>query len=83
MTETEIMNDVRGIFQDIFDDDELVIDRNSSGHTIEEWDSLNNINLVVAIEKQFKIRFGLGEIDELKNVGDMLDLIQEKLSEGQ
>jgi acyl carrier protein len=45
---------------------------------VEDWDSLAHINLVVAIEKRFRIKFALGELQSLKNVGDMLDLIARK-----
>ena len=71
---------VEGIFRDIFDDEQLAITRETVADDIEDWDSLNHINLVTALESEFAIRFALGELQGLKNVGDMLDLVQQKIS---
>lgn len=68
------------IFKDIFNVDDLVVTRDSNASTIDGWDSLAHINLVSAIEQEFHIRFALGELESLKNVGDMIDLIEKKLS---
>ena len=46
---------------------------------MDDWDSLTHVNLITAIEKRYKIRFALGELQDLKNVGDMIDLMEEKL----
>jgi len=79
MTREEIFIGVRDIFRDIFDEDDLVIEDATTSDDIEEWDSLNHINLVSAIEKEFSIRFALGELSTLKDVGAMVDLMVEKL----
>lgn len=79
MTREEIFNGVQDIFRDIFDEDDLVIQDSTGSDEIEDWDSLNHINLVSAIEKEFKIRFALGELQTLKDVGAMIDLMEEKL----
>ena len=79
MTREEIFIGVIDIFRDIFDEDDLVIQDATTSDDIEEWDSLNHINLVSAIEKEFNIRFALGEINRLKDVGAMIDLMVEKL----
>jgi acyl carrier protein len=68
------------IFRDVFDDSKLVVTRDSSAQSIDGWDSLAHINLVTSIEKQFQIRFALGELQELKNVGDMVDLMARKVA---
>lgn len=70
-----MLNTVQDIFRDIFDEDDLVVDRTSSSDSIEEWDSLAHINLVTAVEIEFKVKFALGELTSLKDVGDMIDLI--------
>jgi len=57
----------------------MVIKNATSSDEIEDWDSLNHINLVSAIEKEFKIKFALGELMALKDVGAMVNLIVEKL----
>ena len=67
------------IFRQVFDDDTIVVSRETTANDIEEWDSLTHINLVVAVEMRFKIKFALGELQTLKNVGDMLDLISKKI----
>jgi acyl carrier protein len=76
MSTLEILND---IFRQVFDDDSIVIKRETTANDIEEWDSLTHMNLVVAVEAKFKIRFALGELQTLKNVGDLLDLTEKKI----
>ena len=79
MTREELFDRVQDIFRDIFDEDDMVIEDKTSSDDVADWDSLNHINLVSAIEKEFEIRFALGELMELKDVGAMIDLIGEKL----
>ncbi len=79
MTREEVFNGVQDIFRDIFDEDNIIIENNMSSDDIEEWDSLNHINLVSEIEKEFKIKFALGELMTLKDVGAMIDAIIEKI----
>ena len=80
MTREEVFNGVQDIFRDIFDVDDLVISNTTNSDEIEDWDSLNHINLVSAIEKEFKIKFALGELETLRDVGAMVDLMMtEKL----
>lgn len=78
MTRDEVFSVVQGVFRDIFDEDELVISNTTTSAEIEEWDSLNHINLISVIEKELEIKFYLGELMGLKNVGTMVDLIIEK-----
>ena len=79
MTKDDMLNTVQDIFRDIFDEDDLVVDYSSNSDSIEEWDSLAHINLVTAVEQEFKVKFALGELMSLKDVGDMIDLITIKL----
>ncbi|MDH5354072.1 MAG: acyl carrier protein [Gammaproteobacteria bacterium] len=67
------------VFQDVFDDDELLIERNYTARDIEDWDSLMHVNLVLAVEKEFAIRLSSYEVTRLKNVGDFIDLIEARL----
>lgn len=78
MTRQEVTARVQAVFCDIFDDPDLEIRDELSAKDVEDWDSLTHVNLVVAIEKEFKTRFALAEIQELKNVGEMIDLILRK-----
>ena len=80
MTRDEVFSGVQDIFRDIFDVDDLVVSDTTNSDEIEDWDSLNHINLVSAIEKEFEIKFALGELMTLKDVGAMVDLMMtEKL----
>ena len=71
MTEQEILNAVQDIFRDNFDDDTLEITRSTCADDIEDWDSLEQINLLTAIEKKFNIKFKLADVRGLKDVGDL------------
>ena len=76
----DILDKLQPIFQDIFEDDELSITAESNADTVEGWDSLAHITLIFAIEQEFEIKFALGELEAMKNVGDMVELMQIKLS---
>lgn len=76
----ELKNRVTAIFHDVFDDDTIVLFRETTAEDIEDWDSLAHITLIVAVEKEFNIKFDLIELKQLQNVGEMLDLIQLKIS---
>jgi acyl carrier protein len=73
------MEALQEIFRDVLDDPALHIDRSSSALTVPGWDSLAHVRLVVAVEQHFKIKFALGELEQLKNVGEMLDLMERKI----
>lgn len=75
MTEQEIFDAVQDIFRDNFDDESLEITRTTSAEDIEDWDSLEQINLLTAMEKKFGLKFKLDDVRGLANVGDLLDLI--------
>mgnify|MGYP000353541066 CR=1 FL=1 len=66
------------IFQEVFDDDDLTISSSTAAADVDGWDSLAHIRLVVAIERAFDLRFSASEISELKNVGEMCELIISK-----
>ena len=76
----EINNQTTVIFRDVLENDEIVLQDTTTADDIEEWDSLSHIQLIVALEKHFKIRFSTAEITSYKNVGEMLAGIQKKLS---
>lgn len=74
------MERINIIFRDVFDDDTLVITDSTNAEDIEDWDSLEHINLIMAMEKDFGLKFNLQEVGELANVGEMADLIERKLA---
>ena len=76
MTRTEILAKLNEIFCDVFDDEDIVLTDATTSDDIEDWDSLEQINLLVAIEKQFSIKFSLADVPDLENVGAMVDLVE-------
>jgi len=80
MEKSEILSQVTEIFRDVLDNEEIVLTDTTTANDIEEWDSLSHIQLIVAIEKDFKIKFTSAEILSWKNVGEMIDNISKKLA---
>ena len=78
MERTDILNKLNDIFMDVLDLDEVSLTDSMTADDIEEWDSLAQIQLVVAIEKAFGLKFTSQEIVDWKNVGDMVESIQSK-----
>ena len=76
MNRTEIMAKLNEIFCDVFDDEDIILTNETTADDIEDWDSLEQINLLVAIEKQFNIKFQLADVADLENVGAMADLVE-------
>ncbi len=80
MTDAEILNALTDIFRDVFDDDSVVITPESSAADFEAWDSLSNVNIMVATEMHFGIRFKTSEVEGLHNVGELIALIRKQLA---
>ncbi len=79
MTHEEIMEIVRRIFREVFDDEDLEVNDSTNSSDIEDWDSLEHISLIVSMENEFNLKFDLKEVNSLANVGEMVDLIASKL----
>lgn len=75
---TNIKNSLQKVFREVFDDDTIEIRSDMTAADIEDWDSLAHVELVVAVEKTFNIKFTTQEIKGLKNVGDFMNLINKK-----
>jgi acyl carrier protein len=80
MTEAQIRDRLSGIFRDVFDDNSIQIFDAMTAKDIEDWDSLNHINLIVAVEGSFSVKFTTKEVTNLANVGELVTLIARKLS---
>lgn len=80
MTDDDILAKLTEIFQDILDDDDIVLTPATTANDIKDWDSANHINLVVSTEMRFNVKFTNVDIEQLKNVGDFVALIQKKLA---
>jgi acyl carrier protein len=78
MQQPEIYAKLTDIFHDVFDDDSIVLRPEMSAKDLDGWDSFNNINLIVAAETRFKIKFKTSEVEALENVGSLVSLIQNK-----
>ena len=66
------------LFRDFFDDDDIELDADTTADDIDDWDSLNHITLMSAVEEEFGLRFTMGEVSGMKNVGEMVDIISKR-----
>jgi acyl carrier protein len=78
MDKKDILKEINQIFIEVLDDEEIIITEETKADDVDDWDSLNHIHLVVAIEKHFKIRFNSDEIQQWNDVGDMIKNMKEK-----
>jgi acyl carrier protein len=79
MNKNEILSKLTKVFRDELDNEEIVLNAETTADDVEEWDSLSHIQLIVAVEKAFGIRFTSSEIQGWNNVGEMADSIASKL----
>ncbi len=75
MTKEQAMERLTDIFRDVFDDEEIVLTPETTAADIEDWDSLEHINLIAAVEKTFKMRFTVKEVSGMKCVGEMAEIV--------
>ncbi len=78
MTREYVYEKMNEIFRNVFDDEEIVLTDETNAEDIDDWDSLEQINLIVAIENEFSMMFDMAEVSDLANVGEMVDLILSK-----
>jgi acyl carrier protein len=78
--EAEIYGKLTQIFRDIFDDDTIVLSPTTTAADIPEWDSLNHVNITAASEVAFGVSFSSSELEELRNVGDLVSAVRRKTS---
>lgn len=80
MTSGEIHSRLMDIFRDVFDDPDLVPQREMTADDVSEWDSLSHVRLMLTIEKAFRVKFTASQVGNLKNVGDLIDSLESKLA---
>ena len=78
MNSTEIFDRVQRIFRQVFEDNAIQLEKNTTAKDIRGWDSFNHMNLIMTLEEEFQTKFSLGEVQSLKNVGDILGLLEKK-----
>ena len=79
MVKAEILNKIKEIFTDVFAGENISLNENTNANDIEGWDSLTHITILEAVQDEYGITFGLDEIIEMKNVGDMIEAIIRKI----
>ena len=78
LTREEVFERLNKVFQDVFDDDTIEVHDETTADDIDEWDSFEHINLVVAVEDEFSFKIPMGKVVTMKNVGEMVDIILEE-----
>ena len=79
MTREEVFARLNEVFRDVFDDEEITVSDATTADDIEEWDSLEHINLLAAVEQEFGMKFNMGQVVSMKHVGEMADIILSKV----
>jgi acyl carrier protein len=79
MGQEKIYDRLTRVFRNVFDDDSLVPTATMTAADVQDWDSVNHITLIVAVEEEFGVKFKTAEIEKMKNVGQMVDVLQAKV----
>lgn len=75
MTREEVFERLNKVFQDVFDDPSIEVNDDTTSEDIDDWDSFEHINLIVAVEQEFSVKIPMGKVVTMKNVGEMADII--------
>ena len=76
MKREEIVEKLTNVFRDVFDDESIVLTDETTAADIEDWDSLAHITLITSVEEEFNCKFSMKDVLGLKNVGEMIDLLE-------
>jgi len=79
MRKDDIRTKVQAILREVFEKKDLEIHNELNAEDIEEWDSFAHLNLIMTLEQEFNVNFALGELQDMKNIGDLLCLLEDKL----
>ena len=80
MDRDEVYETLNEVFRDVFDDPSITVDDSTTSDDVDGWDSLEHINLIAAIEQEFGVKFNMGQVVSMKNVGEMVDIIMCQLN---
>jgi acyl carrier protein len=80
MNTDEVYSQLTSIFHEVFDDSDIVLTPEMTAGDLKDWDSFNHINLIVTIESRLKIKFKTAEIESLRNVGQLAEVIKDKVN---
>lgn len=78
MDAREVFSRLDRVFQEVFDDGSIHVTPQTTANDIEDWDSLEHITLISAVEREFRMKFKMGEISSMKNVGEMAQIVMER-----
>ncbi len=78
MDTNEIFERLNEVFRDVFDDDTITVTEDTTAADVDDWDSLMHITLISAVEDEFDIKFNMKDVVSMKQVGDMVDIIQQE-----
>ena len=81
MTREEVFATLNEVFQDVFDDESITVNEETTADDSEDWDSLEHINLIAAVEQEFGMKFTMGQVVTMKNVGEMADIIMSQIAD--
>ena len=80
MDRDEVYETLNEVFRDVFDDPSITVEDSTTSEDVEGWDSLEHINLIAAVEQEFGVKFNMGQVVSMKNVGEMVDIIMSQLN---
>ncbi|MBP1573534.1 MAG: acyl carrier protein [Oscillospiraceae bacterium] len=78
LNERQVYERLNDVFRDVFDDEDIEVDASTVSDDIEDWDSMMHITLIGAVEDEFGVRFKMGEVSTMKNVGEMVRIILDR-----
>jgi len=79
MTSDEVLVELTDLFREVFERPDLTLTRESTAESVPGWDSVTHINIIVGAEMRFGVKFKAAELDEMKDVGELVDLIAKKM----
>ena len=79
-TRDDLLAKIRGILAEVVDDDSLQLSEDTTADDVQDWDSINHVKLLIGLESELGFRFQTDEVSRIQNVGELISLIQKKLS---